>query len=86
MDQDANIGNTMKIKKTADMKEYMKEYKKTHKDKWTGKKVCEDCGREYMLNSVTHHRNSAKHKYVVLEKKCNNLEQTQNNLKELLSV
>lgn len=59
---------TQKEKKTIDIKKYMKEYRKEHPEKWTGIKICTECGVKYQINNAYAHKRSKKHKYGIIEK------------------
>ena len=49
-------------------KSYNKKYYETHKDKWTTKYICEQCGGIYCLNSKHYHFISKKHKTTIILK------------------
>jgi len=57
-----------KKNKTTDKKEYMKEYRKEHPEKWDEYKICEECGLKYRLSGSYAHKKSKKHKYAIIEK------------------
>lgn len=60
--------NEKKIKKTDDIKQYMREYRKNNTDKWSGSRICEECGNSYTLSNLSNHLKSNKHKYAVMAK------------------
>lgn len=63
------------IKQVIDNKQYMREYRKAHAEKWSTKKTCDICGGSYTLPNLTNHLNTNKHKYAVLEKEIVELRQ-----------
>jgi len=71
----------MKIKKTENMKEYMKEYRKKNMEKWNGYKTCPDCDCIYKICGKTMHMKSKKHEHLILKKKLNSLKNNINDIK-----
>ena len=69
------------IKKTEDMKEYMRNYRLNHMEKWTGERTCPECGYTYTASNVGHHNRSKKHKYGIMEKELAKLKE----IKEIIS-
>lgn len=72
----------IKIKKTEDMKKYMREYmrdynrvnkEKVYKNLYSYK-TCEVCGGKFMSNSKTHHLKSKNHKIGELQNKLNQIQ------------
>jgi hypothetical protein len=84
-DNSSSSETNKRIKKTDDMKQYMREYRKKHADKWKEQKVCPDCGVSYMASNITNHLRSQNHKYHVLKKEYEKITEknlkTENNLK-----
>lgn len=89
MDKDKgdDIGKkvVMKVLKTADKKQYMKEYRKKNIEKWTQLKTCSGCGHTYGASNVGNHMKSKKHKYGVIQKENEKLHQIQSILDQKIA-
>jgi hypothetical protein len=69
------------IKKTEDMKQYMREYRKKNIEKWAGERTCPECGYTYTASNIGHHYRSKKHKYGMMEKELEKLKE----IKEIIN-
>jgi hypothetical protein len=50
-----------KVNMTANLKEYMKQYRITNPDKWYKKNICGVCGGKFMTCSKYNHERTKKH-------------------------
>jgi hypothetical protein len=74
-----NNKNTVEENKiTADIKQYMREYRKNNMEKWNESRICADCGGKYTICNHTNHTRSKKHTYALILKENEKLQQIKN--------
>lgn len=69
-----------KNKKTANMSEYMKQYRKKNVDCWNKDIICPDCGSKFKSSCKSNHIKSMKHQNAVMANKLMLLENTLKNI------
>jgi len=67
-------------------KQYNKTYYDKHREKWTAKVTCDQCGGTYCLNNKSNHMSSKKHKTAVMAVIIKHQEKEINNLKYKLQI
>jgi hypothetical protein len=70
------------IRKTDNLKEYMKQYRALHPEKWKPVNFCHDCNLSYN-SSITQHNRSNKHQ---LNSFMNRFHEMENKIKSIKST